>query len=72
MLARVTNRSQGARGFHIGDGGTHFVEPGGSALVDLADHMLHRAWEAAGEVTIEVAADAAERKPGKGRRSPRI
>ena len=69
MLARVTNKSQSARGFYINGGETHFVEPGGSALLDLAEHVLHRAWEAAGEVTIEVAPDAPERKPDRGRRS---
>lgn len=58
MLAHVTNRSRGARGFQSVDRGTVMVEPGASARLDLSDHHLHRAWEAAGEVAIAAVAEA--------------
>ena len=52
MRARVTNLSRGARGFHIAAGGTVLVEPGASAVLDLAAHPAHDAWAAAGEVAM--------------------
>ena len=51
MRAHVTNRSRSARGLLLADGSTRFVEPGETALLDLADHDLHRAWDAAGDVS---------------------
>ena len=52
MRARVTNLSRGARGFLTADGGTALVEPGTSAVLDLAPHPAHDAWAAAGEVAL--------------------
>ena len=57
MLTTVTNRSQGARGFATLDRGTVAIEPGSSALLDLADHPLHRAWAEEGAVTLLVLPD---------------
>ena len=54
MRARVTNFARAPRGFHTADGGTVLVEPGSSALVELADHPIHDAWAAAGEVKVMV------------------
>ncbi len=80
MLAKVTNRSRGARGFETRDRGTVLLEPGGSAILDLVDHPAHRAWETAGEVTMLAREDRAEgaahdrapapRRPARGRASP--
>lgn len=52
MRARVTNLSRGARGFNTADGGTALLDPGASAMLDLAPHPAHDAWAAAGEVGI--------------------
>ena len=52
MLARVTTLGGGPRGFLTLDRGTVIVEPGASALLDLADHPAHDAWVAAGEASI--------------------
>ena len=52
MLCDVTNRSRGPRGLQTEAGTTHLVEPGETARLDLADHPLHQAWEAAGEIAI--------------------
>ena len=58
MRAHVTNKSGAARGFQSLDRGTAMIEPGASAELDLADHDLHRVWEAAGEVAIMPIGDA--------------
>ena len=68
MRARVTNFSRGARGFHTRDRGTALLEPGASALLDLADHPAHRAWEASGEVRVEPDEPAPR---GRDKASPR-
>ncbi len=52
MLARVTILGRGPRGFLTLDRGTVMVEPGASALLDLADHPAHDAWVAAGEASV--------------------
>ncbi len=52
MLCDVTNRSRSPRGLQTAAGTTHFVEPGETARLDLAEHPLHSAWEAAGEIAI--------------------
>ena len=52
MLATVTNRAKGARGFATLDREVVLLEAGASALLDLADHLLHRAWAAEGQVLI--------------------
>ena len=52
MRARVTNLSRGARGFNTADGGTALLDPGASAMLDLAPHPAHDAWVAAGEVGV--------------------
>ena len=52
MLARVMTLGRGPRGFLTLDRGTVMVEPGASALLDLADHPAHDAWVASGEVRI--------------------
>jgi hypothetical protein len=52
MLAHVTNKTRGARGFVTLDRGTVLLEPGATALLDLADHPLHRAWSASGGVVV--------------------
>lgn len=57
MLATVTNRARGARGFATLDKGVVLLEAGATALLDLADHALHRAWAAAGEVLIAPLSD---------------
>lgn len=51
MRARVTNLGRGARGFHTA-AGIAMLEPGASAVLFLADHPVHEAWVAAGEVSI--------------------
>ncbi len=53
MLARVMTLGRGPRGFLTLDRGIVMIEPGASALLDLADHPAHDAWVAAGEVNIE-------------------
>ena len=53
MRARVTNLGRGARGFHTADRGTVLLDPGASAVLHLADHPIHDAWVAAGEVAVE-------------------
>ena len=65
MLARVINRSPGARGFQSLTG-TVMIEPGAFAELDLADHDLHRTWEAAGDVAI-VRLNEGEPEPRTGR-----
>jgi hypothetical protein len=57
MLANVTNKAGGARGFHTLDRGTVLLEAGASALLDLAEHPLHRAWVASGDATVAPLAD---------------
>ncbi len=57
MLAQVINRSGAARGFATRDQGTVLVEPGASALVDLADHPLHDTWAQAGQVLVQPLSD---------------
>ena len=52
MLARVMTLGRGPRGFLTLDRGTVMVEPGASALLDLADHPAHNAWVAAGEASV--------------------
>ena len=52
MLARVMTLGGGPRGFLTLDRGTVMVEPGASALLDLADHPAHDAWVAAGEASV--------------------
>ncbi|UDL93970.1 hypothetical protein LGH83_15615 [Lichenihabitans sp. PAMC28606] len=52
MLAAVTNKAKSSRGFHTLDRGSVPIEPGAHALLDLADHPLHRAWADAGEISI--------------------
>lgn len=52
MLATVTNQARGARGFATLDREIVLLEAGASALLDLADHLLHRAWAAEGQVLI--------------------
>ena len=52
MLAHVTNLAASARGFDTAGGGVVFVAPGETMLVDLAEHPAHRAWEAAGDITV--------------------
>ncbi len=60
MLARVTNLSRGPRGFLTLDRGTVMVEPGGSGLLDLADHPAHDAWVKAGDTSISPEPDDLE------------
>jgi hypothetical protein len=57
MLATVTNRARGVRGLLTLDRGTVPLEPGAVALLDLADHPLHRAWTAAREILVEALSD---------------
>lgn len=57
MLAHITNRALSSRGFDTIGGGVVFVAPGDTALVDVAEHPAHRAWEEAGEITIAPLAD---------------
>lgn len=52
MLATVTNKGAAARGFATLDRGIVLLEAGASTLLDLAEHLTHRAWVAAGEVLI--------------------
>ncbi len=52
MLANVTNRAKGPRGFATIDREIVMLEAGASALLDLADHLLHQAWLASGQVLI--------------------
>ena len=52
MRARVTNLGRGARGFHTTDRGTVLLEPGAATVLSLADHPIHDAWIAAGEVAV--------------------
>ena len=52
MLATVTNKAKGPRGFATLDHEIVLLEAGASALLDLADNLLHRAWAADGEVLI--------------------
>ena len=52
MLATVTNKGLAARGFATLDRGIVMLEAGASTMLDLADHLTHRAWAAAGEVLI--------------------
>ncbi len=68
MLADVTNRSRSPRGFLLSDGTTALLDPGAAARLDLADHPLHRAWEAAGDVAIVPLHGAGE--IGAGARKP--
>ncbi len=77
MLAQVTNRARGPRGFETLDRGIVLIEPGETKDLDLADHPLHRAWVSAGEIVIEPreteqSADvrAASKRPGRGERKP--
>jgi hypothetical protein len=51
MLAHVTNLAASTRGFDTG-GSVVLLEPGETLLLDLTDHPAHRAWEAAGEITL--------------------
>ena len=53
MLATVTNTAKGPRGFATLDREIVLLEAGASALLDLADNLLHRAWAADGEVLID-------------------
>lgn len=71
MLAHVTNKSGAARGFQSIDRGTVMIESGASAHLDLADHDLHRAWEAAGEVAIVVMEEAEPDEPEKPKQKRR-
>ncbi len=57
MLATVTNRARGVRGLSTLDRGVVLLEPGTGAVLDLADHPLHRAWAAGGEVLVAPLAD---------------
>ncbi len=52
MLATVTNNARSARGLATLDREIVLLEAGASALLDLADHLLHRAWAAQGEILI--------------------
>lgn len=52
MLATVTNKAKGPRGFATLDHEIVLLEAGASALLDLADNLLHRAWAADGDVLI--------------------
>ncbi len=52
MLATVTNKAKAARGFATLDQDIVMLEAGASALLDLADHLLHQAWLASGQVVI--------------------
>ncbi len=70
MLADVTNRARGARGFQLIDGTTHLVEPGASTRLDLADHPLHGVWEAAGEVSIRSVANVPLQNPADSGAAP--
>jgi hypothetical protein len=53
MLAHVTNLAASPRGFDTVGDGVVFVAPGETAIVDVAEHPAHGAWEAAGEIAIE-------------------
>jgi hypothetical protein len=56
----VTNTAPGPRGVLLADGTTHFVEPGQSVELDVADkHELYEGLEA-GEAAAKKAAKAAE------------
>ena len=57
MLATVTNKGRGPRGFATLDRGVVLLEAGASAVLDLAEHALHRAWAASGEVLLAPLAD---------------
>ncbi len=63
MLARVTNLSRGPRGFLTRDRGTVMLEPGASALLDLADHPAHDAWVKAGDASVTPEPDDLEGPP---------
>ena len=65
MLAQATNRSRSPRGLHTARDGIVLLEPGRTMLLDLADHPLHRAWEAAGEVRIAPLSDKEARAARK-------
>ena len=60
MRARITNLSRGARGFLTTEGATVLLDPGASALLDLAPHPAHDAWIAAGEVGVTPEEEATE------------
>ena len=66
MRARVTNLGRGARGFSTADRGTALLDAGASALLDLADHPVHDAWIAAGDVAV-----TPEEEPEPAVRAPR-
>jgi hypothetical protein len=57
MLVSVTNKARSLRGFATLDRGIVPVEPGANAVLDLADHALHRAWATAGEVVVAPLSD---------------
>ncbi|MGJ0397418.1 MAG: hypothetical protein ACR65U_14445 [Methylocystis sp.] len=60
-MFRVTNRAPGARGFHTKDRGTVFLEPGETAVLDLAPlGPVEKAWKRAREIAIEELVNADE------------
>lgn len=64
-MFRVTNRAPGARGFHTKDRGTVFLEPGDTAVLDLAPlGPVEKAWKDAGEVMIGEPVDAEQTEGG--------
>ena len=74
MLANVTNRSPGPRGLLLVDNSTRTLDPGETVLVDLAEHPVHRGWEASGDIVIVAVADEtiAEEAAPRGKASRRI
>ncbi len=65
MLANVTNKASGPRGLATLDREIVMLEAGASALLDLADHLLHDAWVESGQVVIAPLADKEARAARK-------
>ena len=74
MLAHVTNQSPGQRGVLLVDNSTFTLDPGDTALLDLADHPVHRGWVASGDITIvpEAEEPATEAVPARGKPPRRV
>ena len=52
-MARVTNKAKASRTFVLASGRSATLHPGTSDDLDLADHPVHDAWIAGGEVEVE-------------------
>lgn len=74
MLATVTNQSPGPRGLLLVDNSTRTLDPGETALLDLADHPVHRGWVESGDITIvpEAEEPTPEAEPARGKPLRRV